>query len=391
MKIIDRYIFRELMKLFILGVFVLISILALEKVHFLSELLLDRGINFVEFIKLIGYVSPAFLVVSIPMAVLLATLITFSHLSADNEIIAMRACGIGFYRILLPVALFSLLTWGMASYIALELQHVGNYKFITTITEAISKKIGVTLGERLFFDRFPNAIIYVNEREAGSDSLKGLFIYDRQNPEKPRFITAGVGKLGTVEREAILKLQNGSIYSGDGSSFRVIRYDEYELTLNTGLTGSNYAYQPREMSNAELRERIRKRAALNKPAANEQVEIHKRYALPFACVVFAMLGAPLGIRAHRSGKWGGLGIGVMMIIVNYFLLMLGESVGRDGTVNPALAVWFPNFLMGALALILIIRVSRETMPFRITLWVQSVWLGLKSRWWGKPAGAGKEA
>lgn len=388
MKIIDRYIFRELMKLFILGVFVLISILALEKVHFLSELLLDRGITFVEFIRLIGYILPEFLVVSIPMAVLLATLITFSHLSADNEIIAMRACGIGFYRILLPVLFFSLLTWGAASYVALELHHVGSYKFITTITEAISKKIGVTLGERLFFDRFPNAIIYVNEREAGSDDLKGLFIYDRQNPKKPRFITAGTGKLGTVELEAILKLQNGSIYSSDGSSFRVIHYDEYELTLNTGLIGSNYIYQPREISNAELRNRIRKKAALNKPVANEQVEIYKRYALPFACVVFAMLGAPLGIRAHRSGKWGGLGIGAVMIIINYILLMLGEGLGRDGTLNPALAVWFPNILMGILALILIIRVSRETMPFRITLWLESVWLGFKSRWRGKPVGGG---
>lgn len=388
MKIIDRYIFRELMKLFILGVFVLISILALEKVHFLSKLFQDHGITFFEFIKLIGYILPEFLVVSIPMAVLLASLIAFSHLSADNEIIAMRACGIGFYRILLPVLFFSLLTWGAASYVALELQHIGSYRFINTITEAISKRIGVTLGERLFFDRFPNAIIYVNEKETGGDELKGLFIYDRQNPKKPRFITAGSGKLGTVEREAILKLQNGSIYSGDGSSFRVIRYDEYELTLNTGLTDSNYIYQPREMSNAQLRERIKKRAGLNKPVANEQMEIYKRYALPFACVVFAMLGAPLGIRAHRSGKWGGLGVGVVMIIINYILLMLAETLGRDGTLNPALAVWFPNILMGILALILIIRVSRETMPFRITLWLQSVWLSLKSRWWGKPVGGG---
>jgi lipopolysaccharide export system permease protein len=387
MKIIDRYIFRELIKVFLLGLFVLMSILTLEKVHFLSELILDRGITVFEFIKLIGYTSPAFLTVSIPLAVLLASLITFSHLSADSEIVAMRACGIGFFRILLPVLFFSLLASAAALYIAVNLQHVGNYRFITTITDAVSRKIGVTLGERLFYDRFPNTIIYVNEREAGSDDLKGLFIYDGQTPKKPRFITAGSGKLGVVDQDAVLKLKNGSIYSSNGNSFRLIRYEEYELTFDAGLRGSGYIYQPREMSNSEIRESIKKRHAKNLPAYREQVEIQKRYALPFACMVFGLLGAPLGIRAHRGGRWGGLGIGVMVIIANYLLLMLGEGLGRDGTINPVPAIWFPNVLMGTLALFLNYRMSYEAMPFRTTLVLQSWWLAMKSRWWGMRAGA----
>ncbi len=381
MKIIDRYIFRELSKVFLLGLFVLMSILTLEKVNFLSDLILDRGLTIWEFIKLLGYTSPAFLAVSIPLAVLLASLITFSHLSADSEIVAMRACGIGFFRILLPVVLFSLLAGAIAAYTTLNLQHVGNYKFITTITEAVSKKIGVTLGERLFYDRFPNAVIYVNEKAAGSDDLKGLFIYDNQNPEKPRFITAGSGRLGAVERQAVLKLKNGNIYSSDGKSFRLIRYDEYELAIDTGLSASSYIYQPREMSNDELRRVIKKRRAQNRAAYHERVEIQKRYALPAACIVFGLLGAPLGIRAHRGGRLGGLGIGVLMIVVNYLLLMLGEGLGRDGTLDPVPAVWFPNVLMGSLALFLNYRMSRESMPFHSTIWLQSKWLGIKSRYW----------
>ncbi|MFQ5432528.1 MAG: LPS export ABC transporter permease LptF [Nitrospinota bacterium] len=382
MKIIDRYIFMELSKVFLLGLFVLMSILTLEKVNFLSELILDRGLTIWEFIKLLGYTSPAFLAVSIPLAVLLASLITFSHLSADSEIVAMRACGIGFFRILLPVILFSLLAGAIAAYTTLNLQHVGNYRFITTITDAVSRKIGVTLGERLFYDRFPNAVIYVNEKVTGSDDLKGLFIYDNQNPEKPRFITAGSGRLGAVEQQAVLKLKNGNIYSSDGKSFRLIRYDEYELAIDTGLGASRYIYQPREMSNDELRRVIKKRQAENHTAYNERVEIQTRYALPVACIVFGLLGAPLGIRAHRGGRWGGLGIGVLMIVVNYLLLMLGEGLGRDGTLDPVPAVWFPNFLMGSLALFLNFRMSRESMPFRSTIWLQTKWLGVKGRWWG---------
>ncbi len=382
MKIIDRYIFKELSKVFLLGLFVLMSILTLEKINFLSALILDRGLTIWEFIKLLGYTSPAFLAVSIPLAVLLASLITFSHLSADSEIVAMRACGIGFFRILVPVVIFSLLTGAAAAYTTLNLQHAGNYKFITTITEAISKNIGVTLGERLFYDRFPNAVIYVNEKVTGSDELKGIFIYDNQDPEKPRFITARSGWLGALEREAVLKLKNGNIYSSDGKSFRLIRYDEYELTIDTGLRASSYVYQPREMSNDELRKIIKKRKGENRTSYHEQVEIQKRYSLPVACVVFALLGAPLGIRVHRGGRWGGLGIGVMMIMLTYLLRMLGEGLGRDGTLDPVPAVWFPNVLMGSLALFLNFRMSRESMPFRSTLWLQSKWLAIKSWYWG---------
>ena len=382
MKIIDRYIFRELLKVFLLGLFVLMSILILEKINFLSKLILDSGLTTWEFIKLLGYTSPAFLAVSIPLSVLLASLITFSHLSADSEVVAMRACGIGFFRILVPVALFSLFCAAAAAYISLNLQHVGNYKFITTITEAVSKKMGATLGERLFYDRFPNAVIYVNEKAVGSDDLKGLFIYDNQDPENPRFITASSGRLGTLERDVVLKLKSGSIYSSDGKSFRLIRYDEYELTINTGLQASRYVYQPREMSNGELQKVIEKREAEKSSAFHERVEIQKRYALPVACIVFGLLGAPLGIRAHRGGRWGGLGIGVLMIVVNYLLMMLGEGLGRDGTLDPVPAVWFPNVIMGSLALFLNYRTSRESMPFKSTIWIQSKWLGIKSRWWG---------
>lgn len=378
MKTLDRYIFRELIEIFLLGLFVLMSILILEKINFLSESIFEKEIPAIDILRLITYISPAFLTVTIPLAILLASLVAFSRLSADNEIIAMRACGIGFYRILLPVLLLSILTWGLTSYLALKVQHVGNLKFIEALTGIISRNASVALGERVFFDRFPNTVIYINEKPSGSDQMKGIFISDKSDPNNHRIITASSGKIESANELAVFKLQNGSIYSGDGKSFRVMRYDEYDLMLDTGAAEiRSFVRQPREMSVTELKHEIALRTAKNETSFSELVEIYKRYSLPFSCLVLGLLGAPLGIRMPRSGKWGGMGIGIVMMIANYLLFILGEGLGREGTIHPALAMWLPNILMGSITLFLIYATSRETMPFKTTIWLQSKWFGIR--------------
>ncbi len=109
MKLLDRYIFGELFRLFVLCLFILMSILVLEKINFIANVTMGSAIGVQEVAMLIFYTSPAFLLVTIPLAVLLATLIVFSRMSVDSEIIAMRACGVSFYRVMAPVALLAVL------------------------------------------------------------------------------------------------------------------------------------------------------------------------------------------------------------------------------------------------------------------------------------------
>lgn len=377
MKILDRYIFKELLQIFVLGLLVLMSILILEKINFLSESIFNKGITVGELFQLILYISPAFLMVSIPLAILLSSLVVFSRLSADNEITAMRAGGVGFYRILLPVALLSVITWAICSHIAINVQHVGNLKFIESLTGIVSKQAGIVIGERKFFDRFPGAVIYVSEKPTDSNILKGIFISDTRDPAKRRIITAKTGSLTKSENGIVFKLQNGSVYSSTGKSFRLVEYDEYNLVLGKVDTRSSlYVKQPREMSIDEIKRTIAERAVENKTSYSEQVEIYKRYSLPFSSIVFGMLGAPLGMRVRRGGRWGGMGLGIALLLVNYLLFMMGEGLGKEGTIPPVLAMWFPNILVGSIAIFLIYTTARETMPFNITLWVQSKWLAV---------------
>jgi len=360
---------------FAISLTALILILVLEKANFLLNMTHGSFIPMSQLFRLVMYFLPAFLVISIPLASLLASLVTFSQLSSDNEITALRACGVSFRRILMPVSLFALLSFGASLYLALEVQHVGRYKFISLLNSIISRKINATIDERVFFDRLPNTVMYVNEKPSGDSTLKGVFIYDKSDPKKPKFISAQRGSLipDDTGRGIVLNLKNGNIYTGDRQTYRMIRYSNYTFSLYTGEMEERFMKGEREMPLSEIIKNIKKMKAQNKSPIGFEVEMHKRFSLPFACLVFSLLGAPLGVRVHRGGRYSGVGTGVVMIIVNYVLLMLGEGLGRGGQIQPALALWMPNIIMGTFAWFLIYKASRESMPFKSTVWLQWLW------------------
>jgi len=365
MTILDRYIFREVLSVFLIGVTIVMSILFLEKIHFLSELILDSDTSISDFVVLLVYTAPAFLVVSIPIAILLASLITFSQLSTDNEITAMRSCGVGFKRILAPVLVFALLIYAGNFYLSVNVQHVGNYKFIKLLRHIITERISLSLRERVFFDKIKDTIIYVSEKPPGEETMNGIFIFDSHNPEKPEYITATQGRFINVEDQVVLQLFEGSVYTGDEESFRLTKFESYELVFDTDPEKRDgYVLQPREMSEQEIQKRIEeKKEKKRKNFYSDEVEIYKRYSMPFSCIILALLGAPLGIRSQRGGKWSGISLGIGAIILNYMLLMLFEGLGREGAIDPLIATWLPNLLMSLLMFYLVYITATESMPF----------------------------
>lgn len=361
MRIITRYIFSEISKVFLLSLFILMAILILEKINFISNMTRGSAMGGRELLALIIYTSPAFLVVSIPLASMLASLTTFSRLSADNEITAMRAGGASFGRLLAPVVIVSALWMAFSLFLSLELLHKGNFLFNSQIAGYVSRRITTALGERVFFDKFPNLVMYVSEKPVGTSLLKGVFIFD-SGGDKPRLITARQGYLGTMANDnIILKLKDGVVYSGDKTWYREIKFDDYEVVMDVGLAQRKvFERGAREMSPGEIAKYIMDRKSKDLPVPNgELVELSKRFSLPLACLVLGILGAPLGVSVHRGGRWGGVGIGILMIIVNYLLLMVGEGLGMQGKLNPVMAVFLPDIVMGGLAAYLVHKVSRS--------------------------------
>lgn len=369
MKLLDRYIFNEIFKLFGLCLFVLMAILVLEKINFIANMTVGNAISAGELVRLILYTSPAFLVVTIPLAVLLSTLITFSRMSGDCEIIAMRACGVSFFRILFPVLLLAVAAGLLSLWLSIDVLHRGNYLFNSQIADYVSRRFTAALGERTFFNRFPGTVIYVNEKERGSDLLKGIFIFDGSDKNNPRFITAREGMLARTPADNItFRLGGGTMYSGDAKKWRTMTFGEYEMVMNTGGQPHTFTKGERELSFGELRDAAtRMKTPLTRYSM--EVERQKRLALPFACIILALLAAPLGLQVHRGGGKGGIGLGIMLIVVNYILIMFGESLGREGKLPAVFAMWMPNLVMGLLAAVFLFRAGRESGPLALQIWI----------------------
>jgi len=371
MRVLDRYIITELFKIFSLAVFVLLSVLLLEKVHFLSGLLLTKRASVTTIGKLMAFLTPTFLTLATPLAVLLSSLMVFSRLSADNEVTAMRSSGISIYRLLMPVALVSALACAMTLYLSVNVVHRSNFQFRSLVIEVLKTSLNMEIKERRFNTGFNNLLIYVNENDNGK--LNGVFISDRRDPKRPRIIVSREGRVRSDPEKNIvtIDLTDGIIHrSGPEGVYRTIAFDSYALRmdLSEGLNKSFEKETP-QMSIAELRKRIAKLKAEGKSANAEKVAIHKRYSAPLGCIALGLLGAPLGIMTHRRGTAGGFGLGVMMIVFNYLLWMIGQSLGAEGKAPPVLAIWSPNIVMGLIGAYLIVRVSKETMPSKLGLWI----------------------
>jgi lipopolysaccharide export LptBFGC system permease protein LptF len=146
-------------------------------------------------------------------------------------------------------------------------------------------------------------------------------------------------------------------------SYRVIGYDSYSLRISAG---DEYARPVNKeiphLSMPELRERIAKLNSEGQPASAEKVALHKAFSAPVGCVVLGTLGAALGILTHRRGSAGGFGLGVVMIVINYLLWMIGQGLGSEGKLPPVLAIWAPDIIMGAVGVYLVYLASHDSEP-----------------------------
>lgn len=384
-RVLDRYVFLEIAKVFSLGILIFMTILILEKIHFLSELILNNSVPAATVIRLLTYISPEFLSVTVPLSVLLATIMTFSRFSADNEITAMRACGISIPRLLYPVVVLSGIACLLTAFFTLYAQHRGNFQFRKEVVTIMKSAANYTLKERVFNDDFQDLVIYIGEKPSNSRMFRNIFISDATQ-EHPRVITA---KEGIIEYDPktdrlLFHMREGSVHVRQSVvDYRVIYFSDYNLVLKAGSSEvSEFVKAPREMSLGEILERIREEASSGQPANPEKVELHKKFSLPVSCLVMGLLGAPLGIRFQRGGRTGGFGLAVLAIFINYTILVAGQGLGTEGEIPPALAMWGPNILIGAVAGFLILRLTKEVMPFGFILYLNEV----RERWFNRAGG-----
>lgn len=324
---------------------------------------------------LLACAFPEFLEFTLPMSVIIAIFLTFMRMAGDNEIIILKSSGASLYRMLPPVVLFCLIGYlagiGMTIWVAPESRVLFNKKSL----EFAQSNLEVGLQERRFITEFDNVMLYVSSADVNNRQLKDILIQDRQTQEMTRITTAPSGVLVRDKAKAAytLRLFNGKInqVSMSGKSVNTIAFQSYDINLD--LMGHKYApnhlaKDVDELSLNALRDYILEIQGDKQKLRKALTELYKKYALPFVCVSGGLLAFALGIQSVSLNKSAGFGMGLIFFMIYYALMALGLVLGEKGGCTPALAVWFPNFIVGGAGIFFIVRNARETpVTFSMTL------------------------
>lgn len=371
--IIDRYIFLELIPPFFLGLLICTFILLIGRISKLTELAISKGAGFAVLVQLIVYIIPSFLSLTMPMAVLIASVVTFNRLSSDNEIVVLRACGVSLYRIIFPTFLLAATVYIVTTLMITQVSPLANRSFYKLLYNVAQSKAAFVIEEGVFCNSFPGMVIFANKIPAGNN-MSEVFISDERNPEKPHVITARQGTLVNDPsiRGIVLRLQEGTIHNlrEEGDIYQKLTFLSNDIVLDFEKPeDGGIKYGKKELLLPELRDAIRKKEAAGDPNSRKEaltyrIELDKKFAFPFAAIVFALLGAPLGITGRRSGKVAGFSTGIAVLILYYVIESAGERLCTQGKLPPLIALWFPNLLFAVAGAYLLYRAANDN-TFRL--------------------------
>jgi len=382
MKIIHRYIFIEILKVFALSTMFLTMVMFLDKAMFMTDLILNRGLTMIEVGRMVLYISPIFLSITIPISVLVAAVVAFNQFSAENELVVMKSCGWSFMYLLRPVLLFSFLAYIMTNVIIFYALPLGNQALKQMIFEIVKTRANIDIKPNVFNRDFDNMVLMIKEKN-GQNGFKGVFIADSSFKGSTKVILSEQGFIMTdpANLRIQLQLRNGSIHdlAKQGEDYQIMKFDRYDLTLDipgTDQLKKKKILKPREMSISELRQRIKENENRKWKDDVEKVELSKRFSIPLTCILFGIIGVPLGITSRRSGKSGGFVFAVLIILMYYVGLVLMQNFGRSGWINPYFSVWIPNIILLFFTLYVSYKTQKE-MPFRtlnkINEWISIAW------------------
>jgi len=362
----QRYLFRQILLPFAAGLALFTFILLIARIMKLVELVVNRGVPILEVLKVFAYILPAFLEVTVPMALLLACLMACGRLSADSEFVAMKASGLSLYQFARPFAVVAGAVWLLSTLLAVHVRPLGNAGLKASIFELARTRASAGLKEHVFNDDFKGLVIYVDQIEPPGNELRRILISDRRNPDQHNTVIARRGLLVPDEdaRTLDLRLFEGTIFTNaDGeTNFHKTDFGSYDVSLDLAEALGQLdrsAKDPSEMTLGELRERIRRLEVAGERSGRERVEWMRRFSVPFASLVFTLLAIPLGLQPVRAVRSRGLALSLAIILLYYVMLSAAETLATQGRVPVGIALWAPNVLLGLVGIVLFRRAARE--------------------------------
>ena len=401
MRILTRYILKEVVSHAFLGLVLFTFIIFMRDLGRLLELIVRNSAPLPSVAEIFFLTLPTTFTVTLPMGVLVGILIGLSRLAADSEVTAMRASGFGVGLFLRAVSVFAIAVWGLAMLNSIYIAPKSAAALAGLQDRLKSSQASFEIQPRVFYEEFKNTVLFVQDAiPEGNRSLwRGVFLADTTDPASPRITVADRGVLLSDSPDDLrFHLEDGSqqeLVPKVKDQYSITTFESTDIPIKVpgaGERGPRDLLPVAQLSLHELlanAKREHRAAAAANPAdymtinydelkaRYYEIEFHRRFGLPAACLVLAMVGIPLGLSARKGGKSTGFVLTIALVFIYYVFSLLGVSLARQGKVSPWFGVWAGNIIFFVCGLILLWRSDR--MPGEVgsfgTLWA---WLQAKA-------------
>ena len=364
LRLLDRYVLRELMAPFGLALLLLTFALEIPPILQHGETLIAEGASWDVVARVLATLVPQALGITIPMALLVGILIALGRLSADREVVAMEACGVSPGRLLRPLLVFALIATAATTYVMIVALPAANQAF-----REITFKLLMTRGEtkikpRVFYTEFPNLVIYVREVTPGV-GWSDVMVSESSTPTQPKTYLAKKGRLILDESKRTVQMV---LIDGTHHSVNLDEPEKYEhgTFAQTTLVIDPESVFPRvgpmkgpmEMTIAELKKEMDELRKQNIYPHNQIMAWQKKYSIPAACLAFMLVAIGMGISHRRDGRLAAFVLGIGVVFVYWVLMYMAEAIAK-ARLLPVwfawLAMWVPNLVVALWGLVLIVK------------------------------------
>ncbi len=384
-NMINRYIFRELLSPFAISLFFLTFVFLMTRIPEITNIVVNYNADILAIALMLVYTLPRFLEFTIPMSVMISILLTFMHMSQENEIIALKSAGVSLYKLLPPVLIFCFSGVFLTMGITVFGVSWGKLSIKKKSIEIARSSIDAALQERQFNLELENVMIYVSHVDMKTKALKDVFIEDRRTKGVVNISIAPSGKLIRLKEGQVytIRLYNGVInqVDVDEKSVSSIQFENYNINIDLNRMNKDTGEISKELDERNLADLMRliRSGIKDKVALSAALmEFHEKFSIPFACLSLGLLAFPLGIQSASLRRSSGFGLGICFFLLYYFLLAVGWSAGETGDYPPVLGMWLPNVIMGGIGIFFLVRNAGEK-PVTVPAFIKRIADDVKKR------------
>jgi LPS export ABC transporter permease LptG/LPS export ABC transporter permease LptF len=361
-RILTRYILKEVVSHAAIGGAIFTFVLFIRYLPSLLELVVRNSASLGSVFKIVLFMMPDMLTVTIPMAVLVGILLGLSRLAADSEVTAMRAAGIGVWSFVRVVGMVAVGAWMLSLANTLYFAPMATAAMLRQENALANAQASYEVQPRVFYEDFKNYVLYVQDVRAsqGASNWGQIFLADVSDPNAPKITTADRGTVVNGQNQTItMRLRDGTQVSpvaGQPNDYTVSTFSQADLPLQAGNPEDVHLGKSDTpilaMNNRQLLARTH-----GKNGRLYAIEFEKRLSYPAACLVLMLVGVPLGISSRRGGKSAGFVLTIALVFVYYFLSSTGTALAHQNKIPAFVGVWEANFLFALCGVVLLRQMS----------------------------------